>query len=328
MKFYQASKKDEAVVIDMDSIVERDVDGNPVGVGGKGKHSFRSFATQQFEVSDMVEADYNGIPAYQTTFKANINGGDFKVDIYMMLGDGTIQNGDEEIAVNKGQFKFTVSVDNWAWCEGTTPTDTNAPEYCGKGNKGEVGHHLDFTLAIKSKNAKPTAKGGSGKLGKRPPKNANGKHQPAEIDMGGGASMSLSSKVQVDGTWQDMPGADDEDSYPQVDTKGSKVLYTFRFPKAAKIFYDPGVDMGLTQDAFAAAFAQEEAQITAAEQEAAGPVVDDGAKDNTNTEQGSATGSTTAAPGTDKPTEKPAASSGVRIMAALAPLTVLLSKLW
>jgi hypothetical protein len=258
MLFYKKGARADGIVVQMDSITERAADGTAVGVGGNGKHSFKSFATQDFTISEMEESDYMGIDAYKTTFFADINGGNFTVNIYLMTQNGTITNGDEEIAVKPGQFKFTVNIDGWKWCNGHTPTDEASPEYCGKKNKPEVGTMLDFALEIKGKNG-PKAKGDdTAKPGKRPAKK-NGKNVPAEIDLGNGAAISLSTKVQVDDVWGDMPDWDHETTaYPLVETQGPKTTYTFRFPKAAKIFYDPGVDMGVTEAEFQAAMEAEE----------------------------------------------------------------------
>lgn len=137
-------------------------------------------------------------------------------------------------------------------------------------------------------------------MGKRPAR-ANGKVQPAVIDLGDGQSVSLSSKVEVDGAWVDMPGADDEtEHFPNVATQGPKTIYTFRFPRAAKIFYDPGVDMGVTEAEFQAAVASETQEQTGGSVTTTAPQTEAEGNTVTNAPQTDAEGNTvTNAPQTD-----------------------------
>lgn len=54
------------------------------------------------------------------------------------------------------------------------------------------------------------------------------------IDLGG-ATLELSNRVVIDGSEINMP-----ESYPQIETQGSKQLYVFRFPKFTNtVIYDP-----------------------------------------------------------------------------------------
>ena len=202
MMFYQEGKRKDGIVVEMESLTEIDANGLPVGTGKEGKHSFKNFKKQPFSISEMVESEYNGIKAYQSTFAANLGPGNFTVDMFLMMANGTITNGDEEIAVTAGQFKFTFTTEGWQYCNGTAAAETDATYCANKKKEPEVGEMLEFELKIKSK-GKPKAKGKSGKAGKRPPKEG-GKHKPAEVDLGGGASLQLSSKVEVDGTWVDI----------------------------------------------------------------------------------------------------------------------------
>lgn len=316
MLFYKKGKRADGIVVEMDSLKELDKDGNVIG--GKD-HSFNSFATQDFTVSEMEESDYQGIDAYKTTFAAAINGGNFTVGIYLMLKPGNITNGDEVIEVKPGQFKFTVDVDGWNWCDGKK-ADTSDPRHCAKGQTAEVGEMLDFTLEIKGRNA-PKTDGGE-KPGKRPPKGANGKRKPAKIDLGDGASVELSSKVEVNGNWTDMPGADDATNpYPMVATQGPKTMYTFRFPKAAKIFYDPGVDMGVTAEQFEAAMAAEGGSTATTTAAGATTVVDDNtsAGDSTTAEDDEDDEETTTTKGSTDAGDADSAAM-VSVFAALALL--------
>jgi hypothetical protein len=273
MLFYRNGKRKDGIEVEMDSLIELDAAENPVGKGGKhaAKHSFNNFKNLDVIISEMEESTYQGIAAYQTTFNAPINGGNFIADIYLMLANGTIANGDEIIDVAPGQFKMTFTTENWQFCNGTQ-ADTESVNHCvTKKGEDEVGTMLDLTVKIKSKQAK--AKKG-GKAGKRGPKDEKGKHRPAELDLGDGATLSLSSMVEVDGKWMDMPGADAvDDSYPKVEQKGTSMYYTFRLPAGEKVFYDPGVDMGVTAEDFETAFAQEEAAISASTEPTTAPEV-------------------------------------------------------
>eukprot|EP00928_Gymnodinium_smaydae_P087768 TRINITY_DN7198_c0_g1_i1.p1 TRINITY_DN7198_c0_g1~~TRINITY_DN7198_c0_g1_i1.p1 ORF type:complete len:121 (+),score=23.13 TRINITY_DN7198_c0_g1_i1:2-364(+) len=60
-------------------------------------------------------------------------------------------------------------------------------------------------------------------------------NKSTSVEIGGGLTLSLSDRVQIDGTWKTMPTG-----YPKVTMKGKSTTITFRFPKfTTKAWYDP-----------------------------------------------------------------------------------------
>jgi len=154
------------------------------------------------------------------------------VTTYICLGDGNITIGDEETPVRNGTVKFTIAIDNWAFCD-TSTTDKDAATYCK--NAPANGAFVDFDLTIKGKKEKPLDLNGT-KPAKRMRALGAKKRKPKRFQMGEASDMDFSTKVRVDGTWQDMA-----DGFPMLDTKGGKSTFTFRFPKGSALFYDPSV---------------------------------------------------------------------------------------
>lgn len=243
-----------AVAINFDAMRELDSDGNTVG-GGNDGHSFNSFASQDFTISEITEGTYDGLDSYHVEFSADINGADVVVDVYMMREAGNVTNGSgddaEDIEVNVGDIKVTIDINAWKFCESGTFAN-GSPHVCTKAGQREVGAFLEFDLEMKSA-SRPSrrnlgsganeegADGGRTLMGDNR-RRRGGRLQPDVWDLGDGAELALSTKVRVDDVWADMPGAADG-TYPMMTQRGSKTIYTFRFPKGASLFYDPNVSL-------------------------------------------------------------------------------------
>ncbi|XP_076088901.1 uncharacterized protein LOC143059307 [Mytilus galloprovincialis] len=219
------------VTVEMDEIKETDLSGNPVGAGGSPatKHSFNTFANQQFEYSEVGDGEFENISAKTFNFSATIdNGAKLVVDVYIFTENGTYSLNGENTTVSEGTVKFNIFIENWKFCGDTGVT-------CSKGSTTEIGKYVDFTIAIKGKGAAPQKKTGGGK-----------KTTADEYDLGSGSSVIISDKVQYDGNgdWVPTPTG-----YPKLEQKGSKTLFVFRFDKFSKsVLYDPQVDLGKSPD--------------------------------------------------------------------------------
>jgi hypothetical protein len=224
-KMGKKKNTESKVVIEMDSLTEVNAAGKTVGKAGKEKHSLNSFASQEFSytVEDMAESkvDANSTAtAAKVSFESTIQtGSKIGVDTYLIMGKGEVGTLTERWPVQPGDMKFNIMLSDWAWCGDSGVT-------CGK---NEVGAFIDLDIQIKGKKPKPEKKNGTttGKNGT--------KTKPQKFDLGDGATIDLSNLVKLDGVWQSMP-----EGYPKMVTKGSKQVYTFRFPKFTKTgFYDP-----------------------------------------------------------------------------------------
>lgn len=170
------------VTVEMDEIKETDLSGNPVGAGGAPatKHSFNTFANQQFEYSEVGDGEFENISAKTFNFSATIdNGAKLVVDVYIFTENGTYSLNGENTTVSEGTVKFNIFIENWKFCGDTGVT-------CSKGSTTEIGKYVDFTIAIKGKGAAPQKKTGGGK-----------KTTADEYDLGSGSSVIISDKVRL-----------------------------------------------------------------------------------------------------------------------------------
>lgn len=230
-------KSNDSITIEMDSMQEYDASGNVVGATGRKKHSFNSFANQEFTFSALKDTTYNNLTCKSFDFNAYLKGPNatLKVTVYLFKESGEMDIGkNESDGVKEGSLKWSIEINNWDFC-GTNGSG------CKKGGKEEVGDHLDFQIVVKSK-GKP--KEGSRPTGPPPPKGKKARKRPRRFDMGDNAAMSLSEEVEVDGQWTQMASG-----FPKFMVKGSKNIFTFRFPKfSSRVFYDPTLEMGEGSD--------------------------------------------------------------------------------
>ena len=106
------SKDPNSVTVQMDELKEVDKDGNEVGKTGNPKHSFNSFASQDFTFGDLKSVTYEGLDAKSFDFTSVINGGTLRIITYIFTEKGSFKNGNETIEVNNGTFKFNIEVRN------------------------------------------------------------------------------------------------------------------------------------------------------------------------------------------------------------------------
>lgn len=188
-----------------------------VGNQGSEKHGTQTFANQNFIFSDVQEVLYSNLTADYFSFEADVyDAGSIKVETYVFREDGVIiTSAVETFDVLTGDFKFSIELIDWKWCNP-----------CGA---GEVGAFVDVGIELKGRN-----------------------DEPSEEDLGGGIPVILSSKILADDVVVDMPDgypmvvskdAYDLDGDGVEDGNGTgKKLFIFRFPKeggAAIYDYDP-----------------------------------------------------------------------------------------
>lgn len=107
-----STPKRTAVVIDFDEMKERDKNDTIVGKTGKSKHSFNSFAKQDFTFSPAARYVYNGLKTKTFNFSAMIagTGAILNVEVYVFLQEGEFVNGNEVTPVSNGTVKFNIEV--------------------------------------------------------------------------------------------------------------------------------------------------------------------------------------------------------------------------
>lgn len=206
-----------AIMMTMDFLYELDASGKIVGNQGSEKHGTQTFANQQFTFSSVEEVLYSDLTADHFSFEASIyNAGSIKVDTYVFKEDGVITtSADETYDVFAGDFKFSIELIDWKWCNPCSA--------------GETGAFVDVGIELKGRNS-----------------------EPSEDDLGGGIPVILSSKILADENVIDMPAGYpkivSKDSYDLngdgvKDGNGrGKKLFIFRFPKegGADLYdYDP-----------------------------------------------------------------------------------------
>lgn len=218
----------DRVVVEMDELKERDANGSEVGKTGQPsvKHSFNTFASQDFTFTDIMKSTLQDINVTTFKFKSSLLEGsaNLTVSVYIFDEDGNITLGDEQTEVHRGNVKFSILLENWKFCGSAGVT-------CRKGSTDEVGDFIDFVITIKGK-------------GSPAPKNESdadeGKKRGKKYDLGGNSEVVLSNKVQYDGgNFTDMVSG-----YPKTVTQGSKTSFVFRFKKFSEsVFYDPTMEI-------------------------------------------------------------------------------------
>ncbi|CAH3038194.1 unnamed protein product, partial [Pocillopora meandrina] len=239
-----SEKNVDRIVIEFDSLQEKNSGGNMVGKAGRKGHQFDSFAGQDFNFAGLKDVTYQGLHAKNFNFSSSLPGPNatFTVLAYMFEDFGNITFGNETSEMRKGMLKFNIQIENWKFC-------SNSSDDCESADRGEF---IDVTLVIKSR-GKPKFQGHNHNGGDGKEKGSQEYHPrcfkrgkynkcPKEFDIGGGSDMMLSSQVMVDDVVMDMPG---NGEYPKYKELGNKQKFIFRFPKAAsKILYDPGLEVG------------------------------------------------------------------------------------
>lgn len=230
---------DDTVVIELDSMMEVGR-AKRRGQGSKGgddlvelkggRHSFSTFANQNFMFSPLENVTYgeNNISAqsftFNSTLRKRIQGVDtqiavvtLEVFIFLEAGDFSVQG--ERSSVKAGSVKFNIRVDDYQFC-----ADGDAS--CS----GNIGEALDVTVSVK------------GKGGAKAQKAEKRQGEDVEVfSLGGGSALRMSRKVQLDDSWSDMA-----EGFPELSSKGSKQLIRCRFPVfTASALYDPQVDLSL-----------------------------------------------------------------------------------
>lgn len=209
---------DQTVQVTMDSITEVDSSGNAVGNTGGTKHSFNSFASQEFQFSELHNASYQGLATTAVNFTASLVDASsvFKVQLYLFLEGGTIYNYDQAYNVSRGSFKFAYNWDYWPFCT----IGGSGVTLCTKGGTQQEGAFLDFKIILKG-------------------------NSDASNDVNGTLVYSDNTKVYMPvdyyaSGWEAMPSG-----YPKEVLMGSKTEVTFRFARFdAALDYDPILNWG------------------------------------------------------------------------------------
>ena len=175
--------------------------------------SLIDFEYQDFEIKQVVGTFFDNIQARKISFEATItNVGSIEMDIFVMLSNGTITNGEESWAVEAGDVKFNLIIDDWLFCGESNP--------CG--DESEVGHYLDIAIEVQGNSTSPEASEDDGLV----------------FNLGGGVPLVLSKRVEVDNFMVDMPKG-----YPRAESSDQGTVFFFRFPKfEERVQYDPIVE--------------------------------------------------------------------------------------
>jgi len=201
-----------AIVIEMDSLQELDVNGNPVGTSGQDRHSINTFANQDFTFHPVVYDHMMGVNSLLTANKLSFtspvgNVGYISVDTFIMRSRGHVGPQGEEWGVRAGDMKFNVNFPSWTFCDA-----------CG--NRGtEVGAFLELKIKIKGAAASVTLVEGTTNT----------------YTLGGNANLTLTDKVMLDGVQGVMA-----EGFPQLSMQGNSQIFSFRFPRfESSAEYDP-----------------------------------------------------------------------------------------
>ncbi|KAK3599354.1 hypothetical protein CHS0354_009854 [Potamilus streckersoni] len=214
------------VMVEFSEIKEKSSDGTAVGETGKQKHSFNTFANQNFNFSEVVKGSYQNLSAIHFSFTADLTSVNSQLVtvIYIFTEAGNITVDNETTEVESGTVKFNIEMKNWSFC-GTNNIN------CSKGNADETGALIDFDIIVKGKGNATKVNETTERM-----KGTRGDN----YDLGGGAKIIMSKKVKYDnGPWSDMAVG-----YPKVSSTGDKQTFTFRFLKFNQsVLYDPTIQL-------------------------------------------------------------------------------------
>lgn len=219
--------EDQSTQITISSITEVDSSGNTVGNTGPaaGKHSFNSFATQDFTFSDVQEKTFQGLETSYVNFTCSLvdNVANLTVDLYLFLENGNTTIDSRNYTVSPGSFKFSYYLSNWPFCTIGGSDENNT--LCIKGNSEQEGAFLDFEIILKAVGNAQDVSDNNG---------------TSIVTYDDESNVVLPNKYQVDGEWFTMP-----DGYPLTENQGSQQIVTFRFARfSGTVDYDPFVNWG------------------------------------------------------------------------------------
>lgn len=209
---------EQTIQVTMDSIVEVDSNGDVVGNTGSTKHSFNSFASQDFVFSDLYSTTYQNLSATAINFTASLvdDTSNFDVQLYLFLEDGAITNHNQDYSVSRGSFKFSYNWDYWPFC---TIGGSGVTE-CTKGGNEQEGAFLDFKIILRGNSDASSGTNGT-------------------LVYDDNSMVYMPSDYYASG-WEVMP-----DGYPLEVLQGSKTEITFRFARFDEgLYYDPILNWG------------------------------------------------------------------------------------
>lgn len=215
------SLDDKSIRITMNTITERDADGDAVGKSGanEDKHTV-NIASKDFTFSDIYDTSYQNLNASVVNFTCSLVGDSayLHVDLIVFLEDGNITVNTTEYQVTRGSFKFSYYVDNWPFCS----AGGEGHHECKKGNIDEVGEYLDFEVLLENENSDVEGATSS------------------NISWTDNSMVLMPRAYMVNDTWMDM-----DTGYPSVEPQGSKAVLTLRFNRfVGEVYYDPLVSWG------------------------------------------------------------------------------------
>lgn len=163
------TRNGKVITMEFDSMVEKDTNGDEVGMTGSlsTKHGVKSFATQNFQFSELSTVEYKNVSMETFSFTSSINTiGELKVDIFIVNKNGTIKNGDESFNVVEGDVKWNIVIPRWTF--------------------GASGAYIDLDIEIKDKNGTTVS----------------GSFEDYNV---GDSQLQMSKNVFRDGTYKSMP---------------------------------------------------------------------------------------------------------------------------
>ena len=108
-----SDSNDNQLTFEVDSIYERDAQGDEVGKTSAKKHSLNSLASQEFTFTKVDNVSYyQGIKVINVNLTAYLNGPQATLDVmvFLFLEDGNVTFGNESFAVFSGTLKFNIKV--------------------------------------------------------------------------------------------------------------------------------------------------------------------------------------------------------------------------
>lgn len=115
---YDDPSYNNSQVIDFSSIYELNAQEEVIGNTGSIKHSVNSFASQDFDFSDMVSTTFQGLACSNLNFTTAMVDGQatLQVLLYIFSEAGNIITYNETLPVEEGSMKFSVVVKDWPFC--------------------------------------------------------------------------------------------------------------------------------------------------------------------------------------------------------------------
>jgi len=261
-------KDPDKVTIFVDSIVEKDSNGNEVGTKrspNRNKHQFNSLAKTDFTISNFEPGLFEGLCVETLNLTATFpflsssstnSSSSLVLSVFFFCENGTVHlapntSFNESFDVMVGTLKFSVTLDNWPFCNGYG-SDVDRLYFCKDQGTGQYGSFVDIGINIGGKRTPASLDCDENDfqcLKRQAKRDAISSEK--QYDLGGNYTLLMSEVLLLDNQWSKMPSG-----FPNFTNGGdNRFIFTIRIPKYNdSAVYDPTIYSGATSLASSSSF--------------------------------------------------------------------------